>query len=159
MMAMGGLILNKSRTCDVTLTLLITFVSLTFGRALYLGDPMAIPIHQLSRGAFILFAFYMISDPKTNPDSRGGRILFGITVALLAFYIRFGLFIPNAPIWALVICFPFVPLIDKLLPGSKFQWSSSFAPPGVSEKKIKGEKNEKPSVHISNGISIQPGRV
>ena len=94
----------------------------------------------------------MVSDPKTNPDSRTGRIIFGFTVALLAFHIRFGMFIPNAPIWALVVCFPFVPLLDKIFPGPKFQWNSK------SEKN--GEKNEKTiPVHIGNPVPVNTGRL
>ena len=36
---------------------------------------------QLQSGALLLFTFFMISDPKTTPDSRVGRILFGVLVA------------------------------------------------------------------------------
>ena len=50
---------------------------LLFGRAYWLGDPLAIPVHQLQNGALLVFAFFMISDPKTTPDTGFGRVLIG----------------------------------------------------------------------------------
>lgn len=37
----------------------------------------------MSGVAFILFSFYMISDPGTTPSSRNGQIFFGFSVALV----------------------------------------------------------------------------
>ncbi len=47
--------------------------------------------------AFLLFTFYMVTDPATTPSSRRGQIFFGFSVAalygvLVAFQIVFGLF-------------------------------------------------------------------
>ncbi len=41
----------------------------------WLGDPLAIPLHQLQSGSLLIFAFFMISDPRTTPDSRLGTLL------------------------------------------------------------------------------------
>ena len=46
-------------------------------------------------GALLLFAFFMISDPKTTPDSRPGRILFAAVVARGARLVQFRLFRTN----------------------------------------------------------------
>jgi len=43
-----------------------------------LGEPMTIPFHRLESGSLLLFTFFMISDPKTTPDSRIGRIAFAV---------------------------------------------------------------------------------
>ncbi len=128
LMSMGGLVLYRSRTSDVTLSFLATFFVLIMGRAFYLGDPLAIPLHQISRAAFLLFAFYMISDPKTLPNQRTGRILFAISVALVCYIMQFHFFIPNAAIWALVICFPLVPIYDFFFPGPLYQWKPQPQP-------------------------------
>jgi hypothetical protein len=47
--------------------------------------------------AFLLFTFYMVTDPATTPRTVRGQIAFGIAVAaaygtLMAFHIVFGLF-------------------------------------------------------------------
>ncbi len=80
----------------MTIAFLASWVGLLFARAAWLGDPWAIPLHQLQSGAMLLFAFFMISDPKTTPDSRPGRLLFAFLVAAGAYYVQFKLFTPTA---------------------------------------------------------------
>ena len=71
------------------------YALLVVGRAVWLGDPLTIPLHHLQSGALLLFAFFMISDPKTTPDSRAGRVLFATLVALGAVLVQFGLYRPT----------------------------------------------------------------
>ncbi|HEX6201099.1 MAG TPA: hypothetical protein VF150_12605, partial [Thermoanaerobaculia bacterium] len=66
--------------------------------------------------------FFMISDPRTTPDSRAGRVLFALLVALGAGFVHFQLFRPNGLIWALAALSPLVPAIDRLLPGRRYAW-------------------------------------
>lgn len=118
----GLLVVRRAERSDVTWAFLGFYAALLFGRALWLGDPMAIPFHQLSNGAFLVFAFFMISDPKTTPDSRAGRVLFALLVALGAGFVHFQLFRPNGLIWSLAALAPLVPVIDRLLPGRRYRW-------------------------------------
>lgn len=118
----GGLVLYRTTRSDITIAFIFAYAGILLGRAWWLGDPVTIPLHYLQSGAFMLFAFFMISDPKTIPDSRRGRILFACWVALLAAYIQFALYQPNALLWALVCSSPFVPVIDKLLGGERYRW-------------------------------------
>ena len=76
----------------------------------------------MQNGALLLFAFFMISDPRTSPDSRSGRILFAFLVALGALLIEFGLYERNGLMWSLVLCSPIVPLINRLMPGETYEW-------------------------------------
>ena len=66
----------------------------------------------------------MISDPKTTPDSRAGRILFALLVAGGAAYVQFVLYRTNGLLWSLALCSLLTPLVDYLLPGTKYQWNS-----------------------------------
>jgi enediyne biosynthesis protein E5 len=126
---LGSLVVTRAARADVTLAFLGFYVGLLFARALWLGDTLTIPLHQLESGALLIFAFFMISDPKTTPDSRMGRIVYALIVALAALYVQFGLFHPNGPLWGLITCTPLVPLLDYLLPGSRYNWSKLS--PGV----------------------------
>ena len=85
---LGGLVVNRAARSDVTYAFLIAYISLLVIRSLYLGEPLTIPIHRLENGAFLLFAFFMISDPKTTPDSRVGRVLFATLVVGIGFAAR-----------------------------------------------------------------------
>lgn len=119
---LGFVVVRRAARSDVTWAFLVFYGGLVFGRALWLGDPLAIPLHHLSSGAFLIFAFFMISDPKTTPDSRAGRLLFAALVAAGAGFVHFGLFRPNGLIWSLAALAPLVPLIDRLLPGRRYRW-------------------------------------
>lgn len=120
---LGGLVITRAARADVTLAFLAFYIGLLITRALWLGDPLTIPLHQIESGALLVFAFFMISDPKTTPDSRTGRIVFALGVALAGLYVQFGLFKPNGPLWGLIACAPLVPLLDRMLPGIPYNWS------------------------------------
>jgi Na+-translocating ferredoxin:NAD+ oxidoreductase RnfD subunit len=123
MACLGGLVVTRAARSDVTLSFLLFYMGLVFGRSLWLGEPMSIPIHRLQSGALLLFSFFMISDPRTTPDSRPGRILFALLVACVAWYVQFRLFRTNGLLWSLAACSMTVPLIDRLLPGRRYEWS------------------------------------
>jgi hypothetical protein len=118
-------VLRRTELSDVTWAFLGFYSLLLFGRAIYLGDPLSIPLHQLESGALLIFAFFMISDPKTIPNARTGRIVFAAAVALLAVYLRFGWYEPNALMYALVICCALNPLFDRIFPAERFEWRVS----------------------------------
>ncbi len=118
----GGLVVTRAARADITLAFLTAWVLLVGGRSFWLGEPMAIPVHRLQSGALLLFAFFMISDPKTTPDSRAGRVLFAAVVALGAWYVQFRLFRTNGLLWSLAAGSFLVPLIDRWLPGSAYAW-------------------------------------
>src|SRR2546427_7116542 len=124
----GGLVVNRAARSDVTLAFLTGYAGLLAARSLGLGEPMSIPLHRLESGALVLFAFFMISDPKTTPDSRAGRILFAALVAALAFVLQHQFWIYNAPVWALVAVSALVPLVDRLMPGTRYEWKGTPCP-------------------------------
>src|SRR5262245_9190173 len=119
----GSLVVNRAARSDVTFAFIACYCTLVFGRSLYLGEPMTIPLHRLESGALLLFSFFMISDPKTTPNSRAGRVLFAAMVAYGAWYVQFRLFRTNGLLWSLAACSMAVPLIDRLLPGVRYAWS------------------------------------
>ena len=121
---LGSLVVTRAARADVTFTFLAVYVGLLFARALWLGDPLTIPFHQIESGALLIFAFFMISDPKTTPDSRTGRLVYALLVSLAALYVQFGWFKPNGPLWGLIVCAPLVPLIDYVCPGSRYYWTT-----------------------------------
>jgi Na+-transporting NADH:ubiquinone oxidoreductase subunit NqrB len=130
---LGGLVVNRAARSDVTYAFLAFYLAILFGRALWLGQPMAIPLHQVESGAFLIFTFFMISDPKTTPDSRAGRVLFALLVALGAGCVHFVLYRPNGLLLSLAFLSPAVPLIDLLLPGKRYAWRGVTAPAPTSE--------------------------
>ena len=137
MACLGGMVIHRAMRSDVSYAFLLSYVAILCARAVWLGDPWAIPIKQLQSGALLLFTFFMISDPKTTPDSRAGRVLFAAVTAAGAAYAQFGLYRTNGLLWSLALCSLLTPLIDRLLPGTKYQWNG----PRPSAQ-LKGDSHE-----------------
>lgn len=120
---LGFIVLTRAKRAETTITFVIAYAALLFGRAIWLGDPLTIPLHHMQNGALLIFAFFMISDPKTTPNTAAGRIIYATIVATIAFAIQFVCYQPNGPILALVMSAPLVPIIDYLRRGRNYEWT------------------------------------
>lgn len=134
---LGFLVLTRAKRAETSIAFLACYAALLLGRALWLGDPLSIPAHQLQNGALLIFAFFMISDPKTTPDAAAGRVAFAVLVAAVAFTIQFIFYQPNGPILALILCAPVVPVIDALLQGTHYRWEKPDAHASAHLKGVK----------------------
>ncbi len=119
------LVLHASKRTDIALFYLVCHTGLLLGRAWWLGDPIDIPINQLQNGSLLLFAFLMISDPRTVPDARLARFLFAASVAVIAHILAFKFHLRPSLYAALILASAFIPLLDRLLPASRFEWTPS----------------------------------
>jgi Na+-transporting NADH:ubiquinone oxidoreductase subunit NqrB len=94
-------VLIPSQRFDISWGFLGLYALMHFTRAWWLGDPLHIPMHHLQNGALLIFSFFMISDPKTTPSTRFGRMIFAACCAAIAFYLKFTLYIPLELFYAL----------------------------------------------------------
>lgn len=118
----AGLVLQSAGRADTALAFLGAFGGLLLWRAYSLGDPFAIPLHQLQSGALLLFTFFMITDPRSTPDRRAGRVIFAMAVAALGYWLQFRWQLRPGLYFALVALSPLSPLLDWLLPAPRFTW-------------------------------------
>jgi Na+-transporting NADH:ubiquinone oxidoreductase subunit NqrB len=93
---------------------LAAYASLLALRAYRLGDPWTIPAHQLESGALLLFAFFMVTDPRTTPKRFSAQAIFVFAVAILAHYLAFTWQCRPALYWALFALAPATPLLNLL---------------------------------------------
>jgi Na+-transporting NADH:ubiquinone oxidoreductase subunit NqrB len=121
----GMMVVHRAERQDITYAALAFWTFGLFYRSWYVGEPWTIPMHRVQTGSFLLFAFFMISDPKTTPDSRLGRVLFAAMVCGAAWYWQFKLFHNNGLIWSLAAFSPLVPVIDRVLGGKRFEWAKA----------------------------------
>lgn len=66
-------------------------------RSWYFGTPILAALNPMTGLAFLLFTFYMVSDPGTTPFKPRAQVAFGASVAiayslLMLFHVVFGLF-------------------------------------------------------------------
>ena len=118
------MVLHAARRTDIAIFFFLSHAALLFARAAWLGDPWAIPLHQLQSGALLIFTFFMISDPRTSPDSPLGRFLFAFAVAAVAHYLAFFVQVRPALYFALIALSPATLLIDRVLPAPRFVWTT-----------------------------------
>lgn len=95
----SGSYLNTKLTKRIPLILswLGGFVLQATVRHFLLGTLFLPSLNPMTGVAFLLFTFYMVTDPPTTPWSKRGQIAFGLSVAaaygtLMAFHVVFGLF-------------------------------------------------------------------
>ena len=95
----SGSFLNARFTRRIPLiaTWLAAFVAQAAARSLVFGTPLSAALVPMTGVAFILFTFYMLTDPATTPDAPRGQALFGAAVAaayglLVSLHVVFGLF-------------------------------------------------------------------
>jgi enediyne biosynthesis protein E5 len=126
--ALAGLlaimVLHAARRTDIAVYFFVSHAALLCLRAVWLGDPWAIPLHQLQSGSLLIFTFFMISDPRTSPDSPLGRFLFAFAVAAIAYYLAFFMQMRPALYFALIAFSPATLLIDRVLTAPRFTWTA-----------------------------------
>jgi Na+-transporting NADH:ubiquinone oxidoreductase subunit NqrB len=129
---LGMLVVYRAARSDVTFAFFGAYALLLFGRSLWLGEPLTIPFHRLESGALLLFGFFMISDPRTTPDARAGRVAFAALVAFGAWYVQFRLFRTNGLMWSLVTVSMVTPLLDWVFRGARYAWPAPSTVPSTA---------------------------
>jgi enediyne biosynthesis protein E5 len=127
LVALGALVTRRASRGDISWSFLGFYLGAIALRVAWLGQRSAVWAHQLSSGALLLFAFFMISDPMTSPNQRVARIAHAAVVAAFAYTWQFSLFRTNGLIWALFAASFTVPLWDLAMPAPKFEWNSKGA--------------------------------
>ncbi|KPK08947.1 MAG: hypothetical protein AMJ64_01825 [Betaproteobacteria bacterium SG8_39] len=125
--ALGGVVANRARSFDMSAAFLAFYLGALGARVAWLGQDWSVFAHQLQSGALLVFAFFMISDPMTIPNRRAARMAYAAGVAALAYAWQYLFYAPNGPLWALFLCTPLVPLLDRIWPGERPAWRP--APP------------------------------
>lgn len=118
----GFLVTTRAARADAAIVFLLTFAGLSVARALYLGDPLEIPLHRLQSGALIIFAFFMITDPMTTPDGRRARAAFAASVAAISYVLTYHLFEPDAVFYALAFACAVRPLMEAFDGAPAYVW-------------------------------------
>ncbi len=120
----GALVSFKSSRIDTAIFFLGFHLLFLLARTIWLGDPFIIAFHRLQNISLLIFTFLMISDPRSTPDSRKGRVLFCAVVAGITYYFNYVLYNRESLFYALAITSLITPLINIRFPGRTFQWKN-----------------------------------
>ncbi|MFN6569981.1 RnfABCDGE type electron transport complex subunit D [Dendronalium sp. ChiSLP03b] len=131
----GGMILQRIGRWDTTAAFLGAYSLLEAIRNLWLGWTWDVYWHRLMSGSLLLFALFMVTDPRSIPNARIGRVIWAVCIAILTFILRNYFFISTAVFWALFALAPLTILLDVLWSAQRFSW-------GDREDKQAGEAEE-----------------
>lgn len=119
---MGTFVTNKACRTDVSMAFFGTYALTLFAYTFWNGDSLSLPIQRLQTGSLLIFTFFMISDPKSTPNAKAGRILFGTAIALFGIYLQLAHGIAAGLLISLVFLSLTTPFIDALFQAKKFEW-------------------------------------
>jgi len=122
----GSLILKRVGRWDTTATFLISYALLEAIRNFMLGWTWDVFWHRLMSGSLLLFALFMLTDPRSIPNARISRLIWATCIALLTFVMRNQFFISPAIFWALFILSPLTIILDLFWSAPRFSWFNSI---------------------------------
>ncbi|MCX7595045.1 MAG: RnfABCDGE type electron transport complex subunit D [Fischerella sp.] len=120
----GGLILKRVGRWDTTAAFLGAYATLEAIRNLWLGWTWDVYWHRLTSGSLLLFALFMVTDPRSIPNASIGRVVWAVCIAILTFILRNYFYVPTAVFWALFALAPLTVLFDTFCPAPRFAWGS-----------------------------------
>jgi Na+-transporting NADH:ubiquinone oxidoreductase subunit NqrB len=126
-LATGGLILKKIGRWETSLVFLGVYASLEAIRNVWLGWDSEVLLHHLSSGSLLVFALFMLTDPRSIPNAIKGRIIWAISIAFLTFILQYTLYLQTAMFWALFCLSPLTILLDFQYFFPRFNWQKSNA--------------------------------
>jgi Na+-transporting NADH:ubiquinone oxidoreductase subunit NqrB len=118
----GGIVLNRVGRWDTSVAFFGAYAGLEAARNFWLGYPWDVYTHRLSSGSLLLFALFMITDPRSIPNARSARVSWAIAIAGLTFILRNYFYIHEAVFIALFTISPLTILLDRLWHAPQFNW-------------------------------------
>jgi Na+-transporting NADH:ubiquinone oxidoreductase subunit NqrB len=91
-------------------------------RSFYLGWTWDVWIHKLMSGSLVMFALFMVTDPRSIPNARSARLIWAIAIAALTFILRNYFYSSNAVFYALFALSPVTILLDQYWKAPTFTW-------------------------------------
>jgi len=122
----GGLILGKVGRWETSVMFFGIYGGLDLCRNLWLGWPATLTLHHLQNGSLLVFALFMLTDPRSIPNARPGRLIWATAIAVLTWLLQYYFYVPTAMFWALFIVSPLTILLDWEIPAPRFQWVNSL---------------------------------
>lgn len=122
----GGIVLKKVGRWDTSAAFFLTYAGLELLRDVWLGWTGDVWLHQLSSGSLLLFALFMLTDPRSIPNALAGRLVWAIAIALLTFVLQNYFYLSTAIFWALFIISPLTVLLDMAWSAPRFTWKRNL---------------------------------
>ncbi len=121
-LGLGGVILKQVGRWDTSIAFLLAYGTLEAVRNLWLGWSWDVWQHQFMSGSLLLFALFMLTDPRSIPDSKTGRLIWSMAIAFSTFILQHYFYLSTAIFWSLFIISPLTVLLDTIWSAPRFNW-------------------------------------
>lgn len=118
----GGVILKRVGRWDTTAAFLGFYALLEAIRNFTLGWTWDVFWHRLMSGSLLLFALFMLTDPRSIPNARIARLIWAGCIAYLTFILRNQFYVSTAVFWALFALSPLTVILDYIWSAPRFSW-------------------------------------
>lgn len=118
----GGIVLKKVGRWHTSLTFFLAYAGLEAIRNFWLGWSWDVWQHHLMNGSLLLFALFMLSDPRSIPNSQSARLIWSLAIALTTFILQHYFYLSTAIFWALFIISPLTIILDMIWTAPRFSW-------------------------------------
>jgi Na+-translocating ferredoxin:NAD+ oxidoreductase RnfD subunit len=108
---LGAMIIWQLRRFHICATYVVSFILLAGVRSWITGQPFLAEVAPITGPMYQLFIFFMITDPKTTVQTKGGQCIVAGLVALVEMILRLHESV-HAPYYALFLVGPSANLID-----------------------------------------------
>ncbi|MEY2859464.1 MAG: hypothetical protein RLZZ74_3777 [Cyanobacteriota bacterium] len=123
-LGLGGVVLKQVGRWDTSIAFLLSYGGLTVARNLWLGWSWDVWQHQFMSGSLLLFALFMLTDPRSIPNSQTGRLFWSMAIALATFILQYYFYLSTAVFWSLFIISPLTVAIDMIWSAPRFNWQA-----------------------------------
>lgn len=121
-LGLGGVVLKQVGRWDTSIAFLLFYGGLEAIRNVYLGWSWDVWQHQFMSGSLLLFALFMLTDPRSIPNSRKGRWIWSGAIAISTFILQHYFYLSTAIFWSLFIVSPLTILLDMVWNAPRFSW-------------------------------------
>ena len=119
---LGGVVLKQVGRWDTSIAFLFAYGSLEALRNAWLGWSWDVWQHQFMSGSLLLFALFMLTDPRSIPNSQKGRLVWSSAIALATFILQHYFYLSTAIFWSLFLISPLTVLFDTIWSAPRFNW-------------------------------------
>ena len=119
---LGGVVLKQVGRWDTSIAFLLAYGTLQAVRNAWLGWSWDVWQHQFMSGSLLLFALFMLTDPRSIPNSKQGRLVWSLAIAFFTFILQQYFYLSTALFWSLFIISPLTVILDMIWTAPHFNW-------------------------------------
>lgn len=123
-LGLGGIVLKRVGRWETSVVFLMAYTGLEAIRNAWLGWGWDVLQHHLMSGSLLLFALFMLTDPRSIPNATFSRIIWSVVIAVLTFVLQHQFYLSTAIFWALLLVSPLTIVLDSQWKAPRFMWQA-----------------------------------